>query len=67
LGQRIAQLVFIDASRTIPVKMPEDILPIFDVLPQTGELQAHIQSQFAEKTEAQSTSLKPIVPLRSVS
>lgn len=47
--------------------MPEDILPIFDVLPQTGELQAHIQSQFAEKTEAQSTSLKPIVPLRSVS
>lgn len=39
LREGVAELVAVDGAGAVAVKVLEDVLPIFDVLPQTGELQ----------------------------
>ncbi len=39
LPERVAQLVTVDRSRAVSVEVLEYVLPVFDVLPQTRELQ----------------------------
>ncbi len=39
LSERVAQLVTVDRSRAVSVEVLEYVLPVFDVLPQTRELQ----------------------------
>ena len=36
LAKSLAELVTLDGTRAIPVKVPEDILPVLDVLPETS-------------------------------
>ena len=40
LRERVAQLAHVDRTRAVPVEVSVDVLPVLDVLPKPGELQA---------------------------
>ena len=70
LPQCIVQLLSINGSGTVPIEVTIDVLPVLDILPKSGELRSQvISSDTPHKAPRnnQRTSLKPIVPLRSVS
>ena len=67
LRQRLAQLALVDRPGAVAVEVAEDILPVLDVLPEAGELQLRVSGGINERGDVELASLKPIVPLRSVS
>ena len=67
LRQGLLQLVPVDGPRAVAVEVAEDILPVFDVLPEAGELCVVLARGDWEGEMAGRTSLKPMLPLRSVS
>ena len=67
MGEGLAQLAAVDRTRAVAVKVPEDVLPVLDVLPEAGKLKQSVSCWSGEDVHRILTSLKPMVPLRSTS